>query len=119
MTKEKLCCKGYAYMILLYDFERYAGEGRKPGYVNGRDPRFGLAAYWHSLPGETFGARLLWSVSANTYDEARRMVCPGGKYFDRTDNFPSPMVPVEGWYYSNEPICPRIEKGGVAVIGGF
>lgn len=95
------------YVVLLYDNERYAGENRAPHYVNGRDPRFGLAAYRKSLPPEPWSLRLLWSISANTYDEARRMVQPGGLYFDRTGNHPSPMVPIEGWAYDIEPPCPQ------------
>ena len=98
------------FAVLLYDMERYAGENRAPDYVKGRDHRFGLAAYRKSLPPEQFSLRLLWTVWVDTYDDARRMVLDGGLYFDRTGNYPSPMVPIEGWAYDIEPSCPRKEE---------
>lgn len=82
--------------VLLYDLENYGGAGRAPGYRPG-DVRFFLNAYSRQ-PGAPF-ASLIWTASATTYDEALTLVPSGGRRFDRTGNFPSPMVPVEGWRY--------------------
>ena len=105
------------FAVLLYDMERYAGEKMAPNYIKGRDLRFGLAAYRKSLHTEPYSLRLLWTAWFQTYDEARRMVEPGGLYFDRTGNHPSPMVPIEGWAYDIEPRFPKKQEIVQASIG--
>lgn len=95
--------------VLLYDLERYGGEDRAPGYKRGDVPRFLLNAYYRQ-PGKTFHV-FLWADSAATLEEARARVPDGGAYFDRTGNYPSPMVPIEGWRFEcRPPEPPRTEQ---------
>ena len=97
--------------VLLYDLEDYAGAGWAPRYKRG-DIRFFLNAYTR-LPGALFHS-LIWTASAHTLEEARAKVPLGGVYFDRTRNWPSPMVPIEGWYFEREPERPAKTMAEVA-----
>ena len=98
----------YDHMVLLYDAERYAGENRAPGYQLGM-VRFSLTAFTRS-PGAPFH-RMIWAAAAVTLDEARAKVPTGGTYFDRSKNWPSPMVPLEGWYFDSAPSEPPERTG--------
>lgn len=95
------------FVVLLYDLERYAGEERAPNYRPG-DTRFFLAAFARR-PGRMFHD-LTWTASGKTHGEALRSVPVGGARFDRTGNSPSPMVPVEGWRFAQEPLPPVTEE---------
>lgn len=99
--------RGRDFVVLLYDLERYAGETRAPLSVYPPGfPRFHVTAYGRR-PGELFQS-MLWTRPADSHEEARRMVPSGGDYFDRSKNFPSPMVPIEGWYYDVTPPTPPL-----------
>jgi hypothetical protein len=94
------------FYALLYDHLDYAG-GPAPGWTRGAtlnaalgEPRFVVCAARRS-DGAT-----LWARGADTHDAARSLVPPGGVYFDRTGNTPSPMVPIEGWRFDAEPPAP-------------
>lgn len=93
-------------MVLLYDLERYGGESWAPRYKRGI-VRFSLVA-WSKHPGSLFSSPI-WSVTAASLTAARAMVPTGGRYFDRTGNWPSPMVPLEGWWFDCEPAMPMIK----------
>lgn len=86
------------FLVLLYDLESYGGTGRAPWYRRG-DTRFFLNAYARRA-GQLFHA-LAWTASAETIARARSLVPSGGVYFDRTGNFPSLMVPIEGWRWNS------------------
>lgn len=94
------------FVVLLYDMERYAGESRAPHslYKPG-DVRWRLIAYARA-EGAQFGS-VAWVAPAMSREAALAMVPPGGEYFDRRDNHPSPMVPLEGWAYDRVHAAPE------------
>lgn len=93
------------FMVLLYDLERYGGETRAPLSVYPLGARrFYLNAFGRQ-PGQLFHT-LLWNRGAESHAHARGLVPAGGDYFDRSKNFPSPMVPIEGWLYDAAPAEP-------------
>jgi hypothetical protein len=110
VDEERDLRKNADHLVLLYDLERYAGERFEPNYKRG-DLRFFLNGFTRE-PGRMFHT-MIWGASASTIEEAYSKVPPGGVHFDRTGNWPSPMVPVEGWYYESAPSRPPEEQRAV------
>lgn len=88
------------FEVLLYDRDDYAGHRAPESVMPRTGPRYGVRAVRVS------NGATLWTGRAETHDAARALVPPGGAYFDRTGNWPSPMVPIEGWRFDVEPPIP-------------
>ena len=94
-------------VVMIYDREDYGGERAPESVLPSTGPRFCVSAV------DALSQRLLWLRRTTSIEEARSFVPRGGAYFDRSTNWPSPMVPVEGWRFDTVIDAPR-----EASIGG-
>lgn len=88
-------------VVMIYDREDYGGERAPESILPRVGSRFLVSAV------DALSGRGLWSRRATSIEEARSFVPRGGAHFDRSTNWPCPMVPVEGWRFDTVIDAPR------------